>query len=307
MVQTPRPIAFLACSSEAAVNIAPSIQAMVSRSAIVQMWTQDFFRPGRFVLEELVDQAGKFDFCLILFAADDIVNLRGKKYIAARDNTVLEAGLFISKIGRYRTLILLPDMPNLRLPSDLAGLTVIKYPAKPDPDLISAELGPACREIVRAIDSLGFKEITAPITTGGMLAVMKVFESALVLGDGGIELILATFSGAITLGLKAGAYEEDVIIVADKQHTWESRDETREHKGWEKAGQYCVLFLISQSFIRRFQGTRVCYELTDVGKAFLKGEIFEDNYRKLAETQHGSRMSNIIKVLGKKPSWYSGT
>jgi predicted nucleotide-binding protein len=68
-----KPVVFLGCSTEATEFIAPAIQDDLNRYALVQMWNQGFFRPGRYILEELTDQAKRFDFALLLFAADDIV------------------------------------------------------------------------------------------------------------------------------------------------------------------------------------------------------------------------------------------
>jgi predicted nucleotide-binding protein len=70
------------------------MQAELARAANVQIWTQDFFPPGSYVLDVLAEKANRFDFAILIFAADDVLESRGKRYLAARDNTVLEAGFF---------------------------------------------------------------------------------------------------------------------------------------------------------------------------------------------------------------------
>ncbi|WP_409072591.1 TIR domain-containing protein [Mitsuaria sp. 7] len=50
--------------------------------------------------------------------------------MAPRDNVIFELGYFMSKLGRFRTFLLVPEMPNaesIKLPSDFKGLTPITY------------------------------------------------------------------------------------------------------------------------------------------------------------------------------------
>lgn len=60
---------------------------------------------------------------------DDIVQSRRQESAAPRDNVIFELGFFMSRLGRDRTLLLVPQMDaNLKLPSDFKGMTPIMYP-----------------------------------------------------------------------------------------------------------------------------------------------------------------------------------
>ena len=44
-----------------------------------------------------------------------------------RDNVLFELGLFMGKLTRYRTILVHPKVKDLKLPSDLQGLTLASY------------------------------------------------------------------------------------------------------------------------------------------------------------------------------------
>jgi CRP/FNR family cyclic AMP-dependent transcriptional regulator len=132
------PHIFVGSSTEAAEHVAAVIQAELSRVATVQIWNQDFFPPGSYVIDTLAEKVNRFDFAILIFAADDLLESRGKRYLVARDNTVLEAGFFLAQLGRMRTFIVAPSADNLKLPSDFSGLTRITCPKELSLDLIRA-------------------------------------------------------------------------------------------------------------------------------------------------------------------------
>jgi hypothetical protein len=100
--------------------------------ADVDAWTT-VFNPGVSTLNRLVELTREVDFAAFVFAQDDWT-AKGVSPEAAsgqaspRDNVVFEAGLFGGALGIRRTFILHAN--GAKLPTDLLGLTSIRY----DPD-----------------------------------------------------------------------------------------------------------------------------------------------------------------------------
>ena len=101
--------------------------------AQVEPWTTSF-NPGTTTLERLVELSREVDFAAFLFAQDDWTAQSPQEYpspgsgqASPRDNVVFEAGLFGGTLGMRRTFILHAN--GAKLPSDLLGLTSIRYEA----------------------------------------------------------------------------------------------------------------------------------------------------------------------------------
>jgi hypothetical protein len=103
--------------------------------ADVEPWTT-VFNPGVSTLERLVELTREVDFAAFIFAQDDWTT-KGASPDAApgqaspRDNVVFEAGLFGGALGIRRTFILHAD--GAKLPTDLLGLTAIRYAPETTP------------------------------------------------------------------------------------------------------------------------------------------------------------------------------
>jgi hypothetical protein len=145
-MQPVTPYLFVGSSTEG-LQIAYAIQENLEDDAEVLVWTQDVFRPSEYILESLLHQLDRADVGIFVFSPDDTVRIRGAEYEAARDNVVFELGLFVGRLGRDRSYLVSPRTENLRLPSDLLGIAVLKYdPERRDRNL-SAALGPATARI----------------------------------------------------------------------------------------------------------------------------------------------------------------
>ena len=99
--------------------------------AHVDPWTTSF-NPGTTTLERLVELTHEVDFAAFVFARDDWTTAGpaadpppGTGQDSPRDNVVFEAGLFGGVLGMRRTFIL--HARGSKLPSDLLGLTCIRY------------------------------------------------------------------------------------------------------------------------------------------------------------------------------------
>ena len=97
----------------------------------------------------------QFDFAIMVLSPDDLLETRNESFVSPRDNVIFELGLFMGRLGRSRTFIVQEQNANLKLPSDLAGITVSPYRKREN---LSAALSPTCTPIIKAIRSLGFFE-----------------------------------------------------------------------------------------------------------------------------------------------------
>ncbi|BDG05003.1 TIR domain-containing protein [Anaeromyxobacter oryzae] len=120
-------------SSKQQEKLLQAIARGIEDLAEVDPWTTSF-NPGTTTLERLVELANKVDFAAFVFAKDDWTTASvpasapsGAGQAAPRDNVVFEAGLFGGVLGMHRTFIL--HASGSKLPTDLAGLTSIRYEA----------------------------------------------------------------------------------------------------------------------------------------------------------------------------------
>ncbi len=160
-----QPRVFVASSGEA-VRLAEAIQQNL-KGAEVTVWTQDAFRLGHTIIDELNRNLEQSDFGVFVFAPDDIVMIRGQEQSAARDNVVLELGMFIGRLGKERSFIVRPKGVDMRLPTDLLGVITAKYDRERASREPAAALGAACTEISDAIrheHKKKTKELTQLIT-----------------------------------------------------------------------------------------------------------------------------------------------
>ena len=141
---------FIASSTEG-LDIAYALQENLENDAEVTIWTQDVFRPSRVIIEDLERILVDVEFGVFVFSADDSVTMRGEKSSAVRDNVLFELGLFIGHLGRSSAFIVSPKNVDLRISSDLLGITSLQFdPHRSDANLRAA-LGPAANQIRKAI------------------------------------------------------------------------------------------------------------------------------------------------------------
>jgi hypothetical protein len=120
----------------------------------VEPWTTSF-NPGTTTLERLLELAHEVDFAAFVFAQDDWTTNSPPAapqpesgQASPRDNVVFEAGLFGGALGMRRTFIL--HAKGSKLPSDLLGLTCVRYEAT-----TPAELRVVNQKLRKAIENEG--------------------------------------------------------------------------------------------------------------------------------------------------------
>ena len=123
--------------------------------ARVEPWTTSF-NPGTSTLERLLELTHQVDFAAFVFAQDDWTSAAPAAAVqtesgqaSPRDNVVFEAGLFGGVLGMRRTFIL--HARGAKLPSDLLGLTCVRY----DDALTPSEIKAINQKVRQAIEAEG--------------------------------------------------------------------------------------------------------------------------------------------------------
>jgi hypothetical protein len=153
-----KPTVFIGSSKES-LPVATFIQSSLKSLADITLWTDQrkFRKIGDYFLDSLIAASGQFDFAVLIFGPDDIVESRTKIQEAPRDNVVFELGLFLSRLHRRRAFVIAPTIwkSNLKILSDLQGLTLAEYdPPKRKKDL-KASLKWICEAIGNNIKKEG--------------------------------------------------------------------------------------------------------------------------------------------------------
>ncbi len=148
------PKLFIISSSEAR-EIAHTLRAGLEHCVFSTVWDHGVFWAGGYPLEALEQQVSESDFAVAIAEPDDILETRGSRIPTLRDNVLFELGLFMGKLSRHRSILVHPKIKDLKLPSDLQGLTLISYPEGTAP--LAERLEPACEQVKAVVARLGVK------------------------------------------------------------------------------------------------------------------------------------------------------
>ena len=152
----PHPVIFIGSSSESLAVATAVRTGLKIPSCSIRLWKdRGVFPPSQTTIEALTEAANGSDFAILVLGREDVVTSRGKRNLAPRDNVILELGWFMGAIGRARTYAIKPQNVDLKMPSDLLGLTLLNYDSSA-PKLQSA-LCEACAEICECVRQLGVK------------------------------------------------------------------------------------------------------------------------------------------------------
>lgn len=152
-----KPSLFIGSSKEG-LEAARAIEVNLQHDVEVTLWTGGVFGLNSGTLEALVNALDRFDFAILVITPDDVVTSRDVTSQAPRDNIMFELGLFMGRLGRGRTFAVCNDSREMKLPSDLAGVTLARFDGnRTDKNLIAA-VSPACTLIRQSIRDLGTSE-----------------------------------------------------------------------------------------------------------------------------------------------------
>lgn len=154
--KNPRPVIFIGSSAES-INIAREIQSCFHHDDfVVKLWTDNIFQASQYPIESLNSQVQESDFAILLLGPDDKVLSRKEEHNAPRDNVIFELGLFMGALSRQRTFMILPNNIDIKIPSDLIGINILKYKDGTESDLTS-RLAPICNDLRKIINEKGTK------------------------------------------------------------------------------------------------------------------------------------------------------
>ncbi len=154
--KNPRPVLFVGSSKES-LPIAQTIQSNLEHEDIlVRLWTDSVFGASKFPIIDLEKQVQEADFAALVLGPDDEVISRDEKSDAPRDNVIFELGLFMGALSHERTFMIIPREGDIKIPTDLLGLTSLKYKSGDSNDL-PALLGPVCNQLRHIINRVGVK------------------------------------------------------------------------------------------------------------------------------------------------------
>ncbi len=144
-------------SSTEGLNIAKNLQVLLDHSCEVAIWSQGVFGLSQGTLESLVLALEDYDFAILVLTPDDMVTSRERTKSGPRDNVLFELGLFVGGLGRSRTFIVYDRSRDIKLPSDLAGVTPATFEPHSSGNLQSS-LGAAATLLENRIAALGVKD-----------------------------------------------------------------------------------------------------------------------------------------------------
>ena len=150
-----KPALFVGSSSEG-LEFARAMRALLEDVSEATLWNEGVFTLGATFIESLVSALTRFDFAALLLTPDDLLLNRDVQVFGPRDNVIFELGLFMGRLGRERTFVVRPRGDVVKVPLDLAGVTVATYEWPCADRNHQAATGPACDRIREVIRNLSF-------------------------------------------------------------------------------------------------------------------------------------------------------
>jgi predicted nucleotide-binding protein len=149
-----RPTVFVASSLEG-LNFARAIRSLLADDAEVSVWRESIFGVGDTTIDSLLNALPRFDFAVFVLSPEDATTSRGRTVESPRDNVIFELGLFMGKLGRSRVFMVRPRDIDIKIPSDVLGITPTMYDWPRASNSERDAVGAACDDIRQAIRSLG--------------------------------------------------------------------------------------------------------------------------------------------------------
>jgi hypothetical protein len=155
------PPCFIGSSSEGE-KYAEALRVHLDDAGVsAELWSLEAFAMGDTTMETLEAQMEQCSFAVFVATPDDNVTKRANTKLAPRDNVLLEFGMFMGRLGRDRTFLLVPTtLKDLHLPSDLLGVTLGTYNYRDDASLKQQRTAMKARadEIIEVIKRLQWLE-----------------------------------------------------------------------------------------------------------------------------------------------------
>ncbi len=117
---------FIGSSSEGRAAASTVASALETAGMRPLLWS-DFFKTRDLPLRELDRRMADADGAILVGSADDRLVSREHEFDQMRDNVLFEYGLFAGHLGRHRCVLLMPDDPRFRVPSDFLGVAGFEF------------------------------------------------------------------------------------------------------------------------------------------------------------------------------------
>ena len=146
-------------SSTEALAVASTVQLGFDhdKSRLVVVWENGVFQASHYPLHDLEEQVDISDFGIVVASPDDIQQSRGNERAVPRDNVIFELGFFMGRLGIERTILLEPAGEDVKLPTDLTGLTTLHYQWAPGRDQ-AAVFGPTITRLREIFTDRGMRD-----------------------------------------------------------------------------------------------------------------------------------------------------
>lgn len=194
----PGPTVFIGSSSEQ-LAIARNVKELLRPEFDATVWDEGVFGFGNAFLEDLLKAMDAYDFAVFVFAPDDMTTVRARRVASVRDNVVFELGLFMGRLGRRRTVWLVPrGKEDPAIPSDLKGIHRADFDKAPSKH--AASLAQACSQIKAHFGPQGrrgdglYEEIETPRVLCGASAQWAQFGF-----DGDVAALKSVFPRRVTV------------------------------------------------------------------------------------------------------------
>lgn len=135
-------------SSQKNLRVARLIAEGLEECARAQAWDEGVFGLNEGNLEALLQELEESDFAVFVLAPDDMTTSKDETKPSPRDNVLFECGLFMGVLGRSNVFIAHDHSVDLKIPSDLAGITLATYDgSRIEGDEAASAVRKACRLI----------------------------------------------------------------------------------------------------------------------------------------------------------------
>jgi CRP/FNR family cyclic AMP-dependent transcriptional regulator len=146
------PVLFIGSSTEGLAITTEIHRRFFNKRIVPRPWNDGVFQASYTSIESLFSFAQEADFAALVLTNDDVTKSRGKRNASPRDNVIFELGLFMGTLGRERVFILKPKGLDIKIPSDLLGVTCLEYLKA---GKIQKRLDQSCKRMVQVIAKLG--------------------------------------------------------------------------------------------------------------------------------------------------------
>ena len=227
----PKPRLFVG-SSQKNLKAARVLAECLDECAEATVWDEGVFGLNEGFLETLLDKLEEFDFAVFILASDDLTTNRTDTRPSPRDNVLFESGLFMGVLGRARVFLVYDQAVDLKIPSDLTGVTLASYDGgRIDGADHAAAVRRACRLISDKI-----RESRFPHLVGSWRSIYPMtFEGGAPLCEEEVEISASRNGVSITTtSLKAVDYSTAFgRLLRDRQviGEWKSRADMSDSGG----------------------------------------------------------------------------